>query len=69
VGAVDEAALVETALHALGARNAGTGMMAEIWQQAGALRVERREPYVTSSAKIQPLHVRPSQYDAERMTT
>ncbi len=58
VGAVDEAALVEVALRTLGARNAGTGMMAEIWQQAGTLRVERREPYMTGAAKIQPLHVR-----------
>lgn len=60
VGAVDEAAVVETTLRTLGGRDVGTGMMAEIWEQAGTLRVERREPYATSSAKIQPLHVRRS---------
>jgi hypothetical protein len=58
VGDIDEAALVETAMRTLAGRDTGTGMMAEIWQQAGTLRVERREPHMTSSAKIQPLHVR-----------
>ena len=58
VGDVDEAAVIETATQTLASRNAGAGMMAEIWQQARTLRVERREPYATNSAKIQPLHVR-----------
>jgi hypothetical protein len=58
VGTVDEGAVVETTLRTLGGRDVGTGMMAQVWQQAGTLRIERREPYVTSSAKIQPLHVR-----------
>jgi hypothetical protein len=32
-------------------------MMAGIWAEGETLRVERREPYATSSAKILPLHV------------
>jgi hypothetical protein len=58
VGAIDDAAVIETAMQALASRDVGTGMMAEIWKQAKTLRVERREPYMTSSAKILPLHVR-----------
>ncbi len=58
IGDIDEAAVIETAIQTLAARDVGTGMMAEIWQQARTLRVERREPYATSSAKIQPLHMR-----------
>lgn len=58
LGDIDEAEAAELAMRTLAARNVGTGMMATIWQQAGTLRIERREPYATSSAKIQPLHAR-----------
>jgi hypothetical protein len=58
IGEIDEQTIAQVAMQTLGARNSGTRMMTEIWQQAGTLRVLRREPYVTSSAKIHPLHVR-----------
>jgi hypothetical protein len=35
----------------------GGNIMADIWQQAKTLRVVREEPYITSSAKILPLHI------------
>jgi hypothetical protein len=57
VGPIDESAAVAVALDVLGGADAGSRMMAGIWEQAGTLRVVRREPYVTSAAKIQPLHV------------
>jgi len=56
VGALDEAAVVATALREL-ATDAGTRMMASHWERVRTLRVVRREPYVTAAAKIQPLHI------------
>lgn len=32
-------------------------LMAEVWASSGTLRVARREPYLTASAKILPLHI------------
>ena len=56
VGAVDVATVRETFLDAI----AGIGaerMMPQVWRDAGLLRVERREPFSTSSGKILHLHV------------
>jgi hypothetical protein len=56
VGAVDVATVRETFLDAI----AGIGaerMMRQVWRDAGLLRVERREPFSTSSGKILHLHV------------
>lgn len=53
----DEAALIDVVLTALGAGDAGAGMSAAIWRQAGSLRVRREEPRATSRGKIMPLHV------------
>jgi hypothetical protein len=36
----------------------GGKLMAGIWRDTGTLRVERREPYLTSASKILPLHIR-----------
>jgi phenylacetate-coenzyme A ligase PaaK-like adenylate-forming protein len=57
VGALDEAQVIRVALDALGAGPGYRSMMAGIWAEGETLRVERREPYATSSAKILPLHV------------
>jgi hypothetical protein len=57
VGEVDEAALIETVLARLRRSNVATGRWAALWQQAGTLRVVRRQPYTSGSTKIQPLHV------------
>ena len=32
-------------------------LMAEVWEQGETLRVVRREPSLTSAAKILPLHI------------
>jgi hypothetical protein len=37
----------------------GGGIMTEQWQQAKTLRVIRRPPYATTSAKVLPLHIPP----------
>jgi hypothetical protein len=60
VGAVDEGAVVAAALRALLAYPHGGALMASQWRQGSTLRVLRREPYITSSSKILPLHVLPA---------
>jgi hypothetical protein len=57
LGPIDEARLVTTVLDHLGARGSGSRMMADYWRQAGTIRVVRREPASTPSAKIQALVV------------
>jgi hypothetical protein len=32
--------------------------VSKIWRGAGTLRVVRREPYATASAKVLPIHVK-----------
>jgi hypothetical protein len=56
VGPLDEAELVDTVLRTLHA-NPDLRLMADSWRAGGAVRVLRREPYVTG-AKVLPLHVR-----------
>ncbi|MGH7799087.1 MAG: hypothetical protein ACREOW_00480 [Thermodesulfobacteriota bacterium] len=56
VGSVSEEALVETVFQELRAVPGGE-MMSDHWRQGKTLRVVRREPYSTSSAKILPLHI------------
>ena len=61
VGPVDEADVVETVLNTLSTDLGGRRLMADQWRQAGTVRVWRREPYATATAKVLPLHVlRPS---------
>ncbi len=57
VGLLDESAVAEEALKFLALRNAGGRLMTAEWRHGNTLKVVRREPYATSSAKIQPLHV------------
>ena len=57
VGEVDERAVLETVLSALGAGPGYKSMMAEVWRDGETLRVVRREPYATAAGKILPLHV------------
>ena len=62
VGAVDEQRVVDSIVRFLSARNAGHRMMAQVLKDGASLGVLRREPYVTSAFKIQPLHIlRPTQ--------
>lgn len=62
VGAVDEPPVIDSIVRFLSARNAGHRMMAQSLKHGASLRVLRREPYVTSAGKIQPLHIlRPTQ--------
>jgi phenylacetate-coenzyme A ligase PaaK-like adenylate-forming protein len=56
LGAVNEAQIVEKALETLGAYNSGKRMMANYWREGQTLRVERREPYTTRTAKIPVLY-------------
>jgi hypothetical protein len=56
VGAVDETAVIDTVVASLEAMPSGA-LMVEQWRQGNTLRVVRREPYMTSKAKIMPLHV------------
>jgi hypothetical protein len=57
LGAIDEDEVVETVLAALSSGPSYRGMMTSIWRDAGTLRVVRREPLATESAKVLPLHV------------
>lgn len=57
IGPVDDAEVVRVVLDSLGSGPGFRGMMAGIWGEGEVLRVERREPYTTGSAKILPLHV------------
>jgi hypothetical protein len=56
VGDVDEETVLNTVYRAL-LSYPGGDVMSERWQQGGMLRVVRREPYTTASAKILPLHI------------
>jgi phenylacetate-coenzyme A ligase PaaK-like adenylate-forming protein len=58
VGGVVESEVVACLLQTLGdGGRPSRNMMADIWIQAGSVRVERREPYLTPSAKVLPLHI------------
>lgn len=59
VGAVDEAAVTEAVLAALGAGEAHRRMAARMWRDASTLRVVRREPSATAVGKVLPVHVSP----------
>jgi hypothetical protein len=56
VGDVDESALIDAVLAAVES-NPSNRDLAALWRAEGTLRVRRREPYETSSAKLLPLHV------------
>lgn len=56
VGPLDEAAVVERLLTALGGAEAGHRMMVKMWRQASAVRVVRRRPHATPRGKVIPIH-------------
>jgi hypothetical protein len=56
VGEVDDKAVIDTVVNALIPYPGGEVMVRQ-WCQGNTLRVIRREPYTTSSAKILPLHI------------
>lgn len=56
LGPLDEAALTEVVLQTLSAYPGGRAMT-EHWRQGKTLKLLRREPYRTVSAKILPLHL------------
>ncbi|NLX37554.1 MAG: hypothetical protein GXY68_12795, partial [Chloroflexi bacterium] len=51
-------------LRELEKRTAGGRLMTDIWRDSDTLHIERTQPYLTGSAKIQPLHVVPSRMKA-----
>jgi hypothetical protein len=55
VGPIDEAAVARTVYDWLRARP-GEQLLADFWEDARTVRVSRRAPYATSSAKVLPLH-------------
>jgi hypothetical protein len=57
VGEVEEGEVVAAVLAKLREGSGYRQMMADIWRTGDMLRVVRREPYTTGSAKILPLHV------------
>jgi hypothetical protein len=57
VGAVDEAAVTATVLEGLGSASLGTSIGAGLLGAAGALRVRRAEPTLTTRGKLIPLHL------------
>jgi HAMP domain-containing protein len=56
IGAVDETAVIEAVLESVGFAD-WSRRMADMWREAGTLRVRRREPYANAAGKILPLHV------------
>lgn len=56
VGAVDDKAIISTVVESLKPYPGGEIMVRQ-WCLGDTLRVARREPYMTSSAKILPLHI------------
>jgi len=57
VGEVDEVELVKTIVSELSKGKDTQRMMAEIWSQAGTLRVKRQRPLTTAAGKLLPLHI------------
>jgi len=57
VGPLEEKALVATVLETLGQGSRGGTLMSDQWRQGETLRVVRREPYVTATSKVLPLHI------------
>ena len=58
VGRVDDVELLSAVLEAFRSKGPAKKMSADIWQDGKALRVDRREPHSTVTAKVPALHVR-----------
>ncbi len=57
LGPIDDQAILDTAVAALGSSGGPSRLMSELWADGDTLRVVRREPYATGGAKVLPLHV------------
>jgi hypothetical protein len=68
VGGVDERAVRETVLDAIGAGSAAERLMALQWRAAGLPRVERHAPLAGRTGKILHLHRRPGASRAASVT-
>ncbi|MEN6478193.1 MAG: hypothetical protein ABFD20_00970 [Anaerolineales bacterium] len=66
LGELDAAEIKTYVLRELEHRTAGGRLMTDIWRASDTLQIERALPYTTSSAKVQPLHVMPSQLRPSR---
>jgi hypothetical protein len=64
LGLLDERALVETFLAAIGRRGGADAVMAHMWRDAELVRVERRPLHTTPTGKILHLHVPPGRRSA-----
>jgi hypothetical protein len=56
VGPLDETALAESFLAAIGSGSGVERVMGQVWRTPGLLRVERRPPLTTATGKIIHLH-------------
>jgi hypothetical protein len=56
VPSLDEPRVIETVLNTLARAGAGADHARATWQQAGTLRISRREPSWTDGGKLLPLH-------------
>lgn len=59
-GPIDEAALVDTFLHAIGAGGGGERLMTMALERGGVVRIERAPPARTASGKILHVHAEPA---------
>jgi hypothetical protein len=57
VGLLDEEAVIETFLDAIGPGSGSGRVMSALWRARRLLRVERRPPVKTASGKVLHLHV------------
>jgi hypothetical protein len=57
IGPLDDARVIDFVLDELRRRSPAGRMQTTIWRDSNMLRVERAQPYLTGSAKIQALHV------------
>lgn len=57
VGEIEEAEVIAATLEALAAGSDQKRMMSSVWRTGETLKVVRREPHATATAKILPLHV------------
>jgi hypothetical protein len=64
VGEVDEAAVADVFLGAIGSGSEGQRMMEKVWRDAGLLHVERRAPEPTGAGKL--LHLRVGRLSASK---
>jgi len=58
LGDLDEKAVIEAVLASFRSAGEGHALMSRWWREGAVLRVERRDPHVTSAQKVPALHVR-----------